>query len=224
MKGKCYDQVPYCPMAHALSLVGERWSLLIVRELMHGPRRYTDLANGLPGIGTNILAARLKDLETFGVVEKRKLPPPYASTVYELTPYGRELDEVLYALGRWGARSLGPPQFDAELYPEWGLNALPALFDPDSARDITETYVLKIGADVFTARVVDGHLGALAGAAEDADLVATLDMDTFFSLAGGELLPSEAVEGGRVKIEGSEEALERCFRAFHMAPRTSAAA
>jgi DNA-binding HxlR family transcriptional regulator len=224
MKGKCYDQVPYCPMAHALSLVGERWSLLIVRELMHGPRRYTDLANGLPGIGTNILAARLKDLETFGVVEKKKLPPPYASTVYELTPYGAELDEVLHALGRWGARSLGPPQFDAELYPEWGLNALPALFDAVAARDLTETYVLKIGDDAFTARVVDVDLHALPGAAEDADLVAELDMETFFALASGELLPSEALAQGHVTIEGPEDALERCFRAFHMAPRSSAAA
>ncbi len=84
---KHYDQ--YCPMAHALSLVGERWSLLIVRELLRGPKRYTDLAGGLPGIGTNILASRLKDLEEGGIVEKRKLPPPAASTVYELTEYGR---------------------------------------------------------------------------------------------------------------------------------------
>ena len=178
MKGKCYDQVPYCPMAHALSLVGERWSLLIVRELLHGPRRYTDLANGLPGIGTNILAARLKDLETFGVVEKKKLPPPYASTVYELTPYGRELDEVLYALGRWGARSLGPPVFEEELYPEWGLNALPALFDPEAARDLDERYVLKIGDDAFTADVHDGRLRTEVGASSDRDLVVEMDMRT----------------------------------------------
>src|SRR5687767_3855998 len=104
---KRYDQ--YCPMAHALSLVGERWSLLIVRELLRGPKRYTDLAAGLPGIGTNILAARLKDLEEAGVVEKRKLPPPAASTVYELTEYGAGLQEPLYALARWGARSLRQP-------------------------------------------------------------------------------------------------------------------
>jgi DNA-binding HxlR family transcriptional regulator len=93
-------------MAHALSLVGERWSLLIVRDLLHGPKRYTDLAQGLPGIGTNILAARLRDLETCGVVTKRKLPPPAASTVYELTEYGFELREAMYALARWGARTL----------------------------------------------------------------------------------------------------------------------
>jgi DNA-binding HxlR family transcriptional regulator/putative sterol carrier protein len=223
MKGKCYDQVPYCPMAHALSLVGERWSLLIVRELMHGPRRYTDLANGLPGIGTNILAARLKDLEAFGVVEKKKLPPPYASTVYELTAYGRELDEVLYALGRWGARSLGPPVFEEELYPEWGLNALPALFDPAEAHDLTETYVLRIGEDVFTARVVDGRLQPEAGAAADADLVIELEMKTLWALTNGEQSPADALKAGRVKIEGDPEALERFFTVFHMAPRAVAA-
>src|SRR5438046_9999677 len=102
-----FDQ--YCPMAHALSLVGERWSLLIVRELLHGPKRYTDLAQGLPGIGTNILAARLRDLEARGVVGKRRLPPPAASTVYELTEYGAGLNEALYALHRCVARRLGPP-------------------------------------------------------------------------------------------------------------------
>ena len=103
---KRYDQ--YCPIAHALSLVGERWSLLVVRELLKGPRRYTDLAGGLPGIGTNILATRLRELEAGGVVHKRRLPPPAASTVYELTEYGAGLEEAIYAIARWGARSLGP--------------------------------------------------------------------------------------------------------------------
>src|SRR4029450_13408627 len=102
MKGKCYDQVPYCPMAHALELVGERWSLLVVRELLHGPRRYTDLAGNLPGIGTNILAARLKDLEGCGVIAKRRLPPPAASQVYELTPYGHALKPLMRELAVWG--------------------------------------------------------------------------------------------------------------------------
>ena len=87
-------------MAHALTLVGERWSLLVVRELLKGPKRYTDLAAGLPGIGTNILAARLRHLEQAGVVRRHKLPPPAASTVYELTEYGADLDEVLYTLAR----------------------------------------------------------------------------------------------------------------------------
>ena len=217
-----FDQ--YCPMAHALSLVGERWSLLIVRELMHGPKRYTDLTNGLPGIGTNILAARLRELEQCGVVEKRRLPPPAASTVYELTEYGKGLDEALYALARWGARSLGPPGPDDELYPEWGVNAFPALFNAEAARGLTETYVLKIDDDVFTARLVDGSLEASLGEADDADLVVELDMNTFFALTGGELEPREAVKLGRTQLQGNLKALERCFQVLSLAPRVSAAA
>ena len=162
---KCYDQ--YCPMAHALSLVGERWSLLIVRELLHGPKRYTDLANGLPGIGTNILAARLRDLEQVGIVAEAEAAA--AGRVDGLRAdrvRPRARARSLYALARWGARSLGPPGRGRELYPEWGLNALPALFNPEAARGLTETYVLKIGDDVFTARLVDGALAPSLGAAE----------------------------------------------------------
>ena|SRR5205823_264493 len=217
-----FDQ--YCPMAHALSLVGERWSLLIVRELLHGPKRYTDLTNGLPGIGTNILAARLRELEQCGVVEKRRLPPPAASTVYELTEYGRGLDEALYALARWGARSLGRPGPDDELYPEWGVNAFPALFNPEAARGLTETYVLKIDDDVFTARIVNGSLETSIGEADDAEAVVEVDMDTFFALMGGELEPREAVKRRRARVQGDPKALERCFQVLTLAPRVSAAA
>src|SRR4029450_8110191 len=93
----------YCPVAHALELVGERWALLIVRELLGGQKRYTALAAALPGIGTNILAARLKDLEQAGVIQKRRLPPPAAASVYELTPYGDRLPEPPHGPGRRGA-------------------------------------------------------------------------------------------------------------------------
>src|ERR671930_1914487 len=217
MAKRKFDQ--YCPMAHALSLVGERWSLLIVRELLHGPKRYTDLAQGLPGIGTNILAARLRDLEGCGIVHKRTLPPPAASTVYELTEYGAELREALYSLARWGARTIGPPRPDDELYPEWGVNALPALFNPEAARGLTETYALVVDGDAFTARVVDGALEASMGAAEDADLLVDMDVGTFFGLASGELAPKEAVQAGRVLVQGELETLERCFRVLSLAPR-----
>jgi DNA-binding HxlR family transcriptional regulator len=210
-------------MAHALSLVGERWSLLIVRDLLHGPKRYTDLAQGLPGIGTNILAARLRDLEACGVVAKRKLPPPAASTVYELTEYGRELREVMYALARWGARTLGPPTDEDELYPEWGLNGLPAMFDDDEARGLTETYVLNIDGDVFTARVVNGSLDASMGAADDPDLVVETDMETFFGLTSGALTLKEAVKSGAARAEGEREAIDRCFRVLSLKPRVAAA-
>jgi DNA-binding HxlR family transcriptional regulator len=211
-------------MAHALSLVGERWSLLIVRELLHGPKRYTDLTNGLPGIGTNILASRLRDLEEAGIVQKRRLLPPAASTVYELTEYGAGLDEALYALARWGARSLGPPGPEDELYPEWGVNAFPALFNAEAARGLTETYVLKIDEDVFTARVAHGSLEASVGAAEGADVVVELDMETFFALTGGALEPGDALKQGCVRVEGDEAAFERCFRVLSLTPRLNEAA
>jgi DNA-binding HxlR family transcriptional regulator len=215
---KRFDQ--YCPVAHAMCLVGERWSLLIVRELLHGPKRYTDLHDGLPGIGTNILAARLRELEGGGIVRKRKLPAPAASTVYELTEYGAELEEVVYALARWGARTLGPPGPDDELYVEWGVNALPALFSHEAARGLTEAYVLRIEGDVFSARVDNGHLHVSIGAVEDPDVVIETDMATFFRLTGQELSAAEALEQGLVAVEGDRTAFERCFEVFSLAPRT----
>jgi DNA-binding HxlR family transcriptional regulator len=219
---KDYEQ--YCPLAHALGVVGERWTLLVVRELLHGPKRYTDLAEGLPRIGTNVLASRLRELERFGVVRKRKLPPPAASTVYELTDYGLELEEVMNALARWGARSLGPPRPDDELYPEWGVNALPALFNAEAARGLTETYVFAIGPDTFTARIENGHLHPCVEPAEDADLRVETDMDTFFGLASGGLTPSDAIATGRARIEGDPAVFERCFSVLSLAPRQTLAA
>jgi DNA-binding HxlR family transcriptional regulator len=219
---KDYDQ--YCPLAHALGVVGERWTLLVVRELLHGPKRYTDLAEGLPGIGTNVLASRLRDLERFGIVRKRKLPPPAASTVYELTDYGLELEEVMHALARWGARSLGPPTCEEDLYPEWGVNALPALFNAEAARGLTETYVFAVGTDTFTARIENGHMHACVEPAEDADLRVETDMDTFFGLASGGLTPGDAIATGRARIEGAPAVLERCFTVLSLAPRQAAAA
>jgi DNA-binding HxlR family transcriptional regulator len=218
---KRYDQ--YCPIAHAVGMLGERWTLLVVRELIYGPKRYTDLVEGLPGIGTNVLAARLRELEACGIVEKRKLPPPAASTVYELTEYGRGLEEAVYALARWGIRTLGPPGPDDELEAEWGIHAFPALLNPEAARGLTETYVLKIGDDVFTTRLEDGELTASVGGAEDADLVLEVDMETFFGLAGGDLSPADAVEQGLANVEGDLETLERCFTVFTFAPRRALA-
>ena len=219
---KRYDQ--YCPVCHALGLVGERWALLVVRELLRGPKRYTDLAEGLPGIGTNVLAARLRELELGGIVRKRKLPPPAASTVYELTEYGAELEEALYALARWGARTLGPPGPGDDLYPAWGLNAFAALLDPEAARGVTETYVLHIGDEVYTVRLAEGKLDVAEGAAEDADLDAALSMETFYGLASGEYLPLTALAEKKVKLEaGTPAALERFFTFFSFASRTQIA-
>ena len=204
---KRYDQ--FCPIAHALSLVGERWSLLVVRELLKGPRRYTDLAGGLPGIGTNILATRLRELEAGGVVRKRKLPPPVASTVYELTEYGAGLEEAIHAIARWGARSLGPPERDDVVDPEWGLDAFPALLYPERARGLTETYVIGVDASTFTVRLEDGSLAVELGAADDADLVRPAWTSRRLVRAGlGRPAPDRtAVADGRVELETGKHRL-----------------
>jgi DNA-binding HxlR family transcriptional regulator len=219
---KRYDQ--YCPVCHALGLVGERWALLVVRELLKGPKRYTDLQEGLPGIGTNVLAARLKELEEAGVLQKRKLPPPAASTVYELTDYGKELEEPLYALARWGARSLPPPTGKQEFYPDWGLNAFAALLDPDAAQGLAETYVVRVADDAYTVRLEDSRVHVERGAVANAQLDFTTDQGTFFGLASGELDPRRALADGRVKIETGKVAdLERFFAVFNFAHRAQVA-
>ena len=152
---RAYDQ--YCPIAHALDLVGERWSLLVVRELMRGPKRYTDLAESL-GIGTNILAARLRELEAGGIVAKRTLPPPAASRVYELTDYGRELKAAMRELAVWGARSLGPPTDAVELFPGWLENAVDSVLAPVAP---SGRFEFRVGDEI--ASLVDGvvHAGGI---------------------------------------------------------------
>jgi len=216
---KRYDQ--YCPVAHAMSLVGERWALLVVRELLKGPRRYTDLAAGLPGIGTNILATRLRELEAGGVVVRRKLPAPAASTVYELTSYGAGLEEVIHAIARWGARSLGPPAAADDFDHEWGLNAFRALLYPERARGVTATYVMVVDEDAFTVRLDHGRLGVELGVAEDAQLIAEMPFATFYELASGDIAPLEALGDGRVKLTGDPEDFGRFFHMFSFASRVS---
>ena len=207
MTERSYRQ--YCGVARALDLVGERWALLVVRELVLGPKRFTDLQNGLPGIGTNILAARLRQLERGGVVRRRTLPPPAASAVYELTGYGRELEEIVLALGRWGAKTLGMREPGEALRGEWLAVALRAFFRPEQAHGVHETYELRLGPDAFHAVVDDGSLNVGSGPASEPDLVLEADVDTMLALLGGALTPTEAVATGAVRARGDLELLER---------------
>jgi DNA-binding HxlR family transcriptional regulator len=189
---KRYDQ--YCPVAHALDLVGERWALLIVRELMHGPKRYTDLAEHLPGIGTNILAARLRDLEACGIVAKRKLPPPAASRVYELTEYGQDLRKVVRELALWGARSLGPPTEDDELFPGWLANAVDTVLAPIAPPGRFE---FRVGDEV--ASLVDGE--ARAESIGDPDVVVESDPEGLYHMFVDRRLDRVSVQGDRRLLE-----------------------
>jgi DNA-binding HxlR family transcriptional regulator len=189
---KSYDQ--YCPVAHALDLVGERWSLLVVRELMRGPKRYTDLAEHLPGIGTNILAARLRDLEAYGVVSKRRLPPPAASRVYELTEYGRALETVLRELALWGARSLGPPKAEDELFPGWLESAVGTVLAPIAPPGRFE---FRVGDEV--ASLVDGV--ARPGSIDEPDVIVEGDPDGVYHMFVDRRLDCVKVEGDRELLE-----------------------
>jgi DNA-binding HxlR family transcriptional regulator len=200
-----YEQ--YCPMAHALDLIGERWSLLVVRELMEGPKRYTDLAAHLPGIGTNILASRLRDLEAEGIVEKRTLPPPAASRVYQLTPYGEDLRPVLRELALWGARSLGPPTDEDELFPGWLENAIDGLLTPIAPPGRFE---FRVGDEV--ASLVDGV--AQAGPIDDPDVVVVGDAEGLYWLFVARRLDGMRIEGDRALLD----------KLIDAAPRPAAAA
>src|SRR5215204_2284878 len=163
-----------CAAAHALDLVGERWALLVVRELLLGPKRFTDLRAGLPNVSPNVLAQRLRELERAGVVRRRKLPPPAASRVYELTEWGLELEPVIISLGHWGARSPSRPR-DAALGVDSLILSLRTMFDAGAAKGIEALYELRLGEEVFRAEVAEGRVEIARGNAERGE--ATIESD-----------------------------------------------
>jgi DNA-binding HxlR family transcriptional regulator len=181
-------------MAHALDLVGDRWALLVIRELMHGPKRYTDLVDHLHGIGTNILAARLRDLEANGVVTRRILPPPAASKVYELTDYGRELKPAMRELALWGARSLGPPTQSDELFDGWLSNAMDIVL---ASRAPAGRFEFRAGPEV--AALVDGEVAD--GPIDDPDVVVTGDPEGIYSLFVDRCLDRVEIQGDRSLLD-----------------------
>jgi len=205
MARRSYEQA--CTTARTLDIVGGRWTLLMVRELMLGPRRFADLLEGLPGIGRNLLAQRLKELEAEGILSRRKLPPPAASWVYELTEDGRALGPALSELGRWGAERLGPPSPDALFRPAWAMFPMSYLADAEAARGLRETYEFRIGEDVFHLRVAGGRVLPRNGPAERPDLVATMEPETLRELFFGGLDAMAAVADGRIRIEAEPEVL-----------------
>jgi DNA-binding HxlR family transcriptional regulator len=201
-----------CGIARALDRVGERWALLVVRELLLGPKRFTDLRAGLPNLSPNVLAQRLRELEDAGVVVHGKLAPPAASRVYELTDWGRELEDVLLALGRWGGRS--PLEPGAEMSVDSQLIALKSLFDRDAAAGLTASYELRLGPDVFRASVAGGELELARGSAEAPDATIETDPATLASLVWEGRKLTEAVRSGAVEVEGNRRALTRFLGLF----------
>lgn len=215
MGSRTYRQ--YCGLARALEIVGERWALLVVRDLLLGPKRFGDLRRGLPRIPTNILATRLRELEEAGIVRRRVLPRPAAAVVYELTSYGEELRPIVLRLGAWGARSLGDPQPDDTVTADSLVLALHATFQPDAARGLQAAYELHVGNIVLHARINDGTLEAAEGPLPGADLI--LDAGPALkALMAGDVSPAEALESGMIRINGNQDLLGRFVEVFRIAP------
>jgi DNA-binding HxlR family transcriptional regulator len=201
VNGRSYRQS--CGIARALDLVGERWALLVVRELVLGPKRFTDLRHGLPGIATNVLSQRLQQLERDGIVTRRLLPPPAASAVYELTEYGRDLVPVILALGRWGARSLGSQPPDYALRSEWLGVALQAFYQPEAAKGLSATIGFEFDDGAFTVRLDRGRLEVTPGLADHADLTVRTDPQMLVGFLARGPVPADALrpEGDRDLLE-----------------------
>ncbi|WP_336205246.1 winged helix-turn-helix transcriptional regulator [Nonomuraea sp. LPB2021202275-12-8] len=202
-----------CAIATALDHVGERWALLIVRELLLGPKRFTDLQEGLPGAGSKILAQRLREHESAGVVRRRTLPPPASSQVYELTEWGARLGAIVVALGQWGAEapepSTGPVSADSAMI------RLRSLFGPQPERPWTATYEMRLGRHRFTTRVADGRLVQMGrGEPHDRpDTIIETDPDTLAGILGVDQALTTAIKDGRITISGDDQAGRRLFDA-----------
>lgn len=212
MSTRSYEQ--YCAVARALDVVGERWTLLIVRELLTGPKRFKDLLDGLPGIGTNLLAARLKDLEGHGLVRRTTLPPPAGARVYELTESGRSLEQAVVSLCRWGARFLGSPDPADEFKPAWAMVPVRATLKPEAASGARETYESRVDEEAFHVQIEDGEAKTRQGPAMDPDLVISGGTRAFLDVAAGRLGPTEALESGVIRAEGDRAALSRYLEMF----------
>jgi DNA-binding HxlR family transcriptional regulator/putative sterol carrier protein len=202
-----------CAAAHALDLVGERWALLVVRELVLGPKRFTDLKSGLPHASPNVLAQRLRDLEAAGVVRRGKLPPPAASKIYELTAWGRDLEPVIIALGRWGVRSPTKPP-DAELGVDSLILSFRTMFDPDRAEGLDASYEFRLGEDRFRAEVAEGRLEIARGTAEQPDATVEAEAGTLAALVYDELELDDTLSSGDLGIEGDRAVVERFLALF----------
>jgi DNA-binding HxlR family transcriptional regulator len=202
-----------CGVARALDLVGERWALLVVRELLLGPKRFTDLRAGLPHVSPDILAQRLRELEESGIVRRRTLPPPAGSRIYELTERGQELEPIVLALGRFGSVAPFPPG-EAEIGVDAVVVALKSLFSASAADGLKASYELRLGDQHFSVRVGDGRLEVARGSAAAPDAIVESDPGTLATVLWHGRKVEEARRSGDLAIEGDRQALTRFLRLF----------
>lgn len=211
-----YDDA--CGTAHALELVGERWSLLIMREMMFGPRRFGDIRAALPGISANVLTQRLETLESHGIVVKSKLPPPASVQVYGLTPWGYEADQLLIVLGNWAARSPGHdptlPLSKTSL-----MLSFRTMFQPDKVGDRAVTVGFVLGEETFRVRIENGTLTPRRAEIDDADVIFETTPEAMAGYVYGKV-PLEAMEeAGAITVRGDRNAALRFQTWFTLPPK-----
>ena len=206
-------QLDGCGIAHASELLGQRWTLLVVRELLLGPKRFTDLRSGIPDISPNVLGQRLRELGESGIVRRRKLAPPAAVQVYELTEWGRDLEPAVLALGSWANRSPSFPR-GAEMGPDSLVLALKSTLDPARAEGLEATYELRLGEIPFEISVKEGEFQAARGEAESPDATMIADPNAIAGVVFGGKPLGKAVEAGDIAIDGSRRAVNALFRAL----------
>ena len=210
MADKVYGQ--YCGLAKALDLVGERWTMLIIRELSFGPRRFSDLVEGLRGISTAVLTERLTRLEDARLITRRTLPPPAASNVYALTEDGQELGRAIVPLAAWGVRILAANRRKrTEAFrPAWGLLFLRETFDVASARGVHDVYEFHIDDTVISVLIDDGDMQVIEGqSGRPVDVEVHVDATTFIDVGVGRLRGRDAIRQGKLRLVGSEAAVRR---------------
>ena len=189
--------------------------MLIVRELVLGPKRFTDLRSGLPAISPNVLTQRLEELELASVVHRRKLPPPASAWVHELTEWGRELEPVIMALGRWGARSPALPQ-GGSLSIDALILSFRTMFDPDAAAGVKASIELRLGDDRFHAEIAGGNMQLERGSADAPDAIIDTDPDTLAALVYGGRKLNEAARAGGLKVTGDKAIVKQFLGLFPM--------
>ncbi|MFK3978938.1 winged helix-turn-helix transcriptional regulator [Micromonospora sp. NPDC050397] len=214
-----------CGVARGLDLIGERWAVLVVRDLLLGPKRFNDLLGGLPGVSPNVLSQRLRELTEHGVVRRRDLGPPTRVRLYELTEWGRGLEPILLQLGRWGSQGPMPP--DGILGVDSLILGIKAGFDPARAADLRGVYEFHVDADTYLAEVADGSLWIRRDAtSERSDATLTTDIDTLRAVCGQQITLVAATESGALRMSGDKDARQRLtellLTPFTPAPRSTA--
>lgn len=220
MEQRTYNQ--YCATARTLDLVGERWTLLLVRELLTGPKRFGDLQAGLRGLGTGLLSARLKHLEREGLARKVTLPPPARTSAYALTEAGEELGPAVLALARWGMKwAMGERRPDESFHPGWTVLGLRACFDPGAAAGLRAVYEFRVGGEVLHARIDGGTIETRHGPAQYPDATVTIGEDVLLGITGRTRTLAAALESGDASASGDPEALRRLGGLFRLpSPRS----